>query len=79
MPQQQVILSENLRNLVKENQNKSLFEDRGGSFHSGFENFKNKVVKNPEKWLARLLNIFILENKGMFSKHELFPGTSILK
>lgn len=45
MPQQQVILSENLRNLLKENQNKGLFEDRGGSFHSGFENFKIKLWK----------------------------------
>lgn len=56
-----------------------MFEDRGGSFYLGFENFKNKVVKNLEKWLVRLLNIFILENKGMFLKYEFFFGISILK
>lgn len=68
-----MILSENLRNLLKENPNKGLFEDRGGSLHSGFENFKHKVVKNPEKWQARLLNIESLwKIKECFQKMNFF-------
>lgn len=54
-----------IKKLVEEYHNGGLFEDRGERFHSGFENFKHKVVvKNPEKLHARLLKyVKSLENE----------------
>lgn len=54
-----------IKKFVEEYHNGGLFEDRGERFHSGFENFKHKVVvKNPEKLHARLLKyVKSLENE----------------
>lgn len=65
MPQQQVVLQDKkIKKFVEEYHNEGLFEDRGERFHSGFENFKHKVVvKYPEKLQVRLLKyVKSLEN-----------------
>lgn len=53
-----------IKKFVEEYHNEGLFEDRGERFHSGFENFKHKVVvKYPEKLQVRLLKyVKSLEN-----------------